>query len=73
MTAALESKMQADRFTAVLEISAVRDEHETTTGNGYNSARVTVPRKVEEVVRLVIRADTLDALKEKVAAHIALV
>lgn len=56
-------------FTAVIQVSQVITTEDRGTGRGDDRTR-TVDR---EVSKLVIRAKTMEALKTKVAAHVALV
>lgn len=52
-------------YTAVIEIHQVADDEGTGRGDGKRFTR--------EVARVVVRAGTIDALKAKVAGHVALV
>ncbi|UIW13235.1 hypothetical protein SEA_WARDA_53 [Arthrobacter phage Warda] len=56
-------------FTAVVEI------HKTTTTPGRTDYGKTTPdsREVAEVAKLVIRAATIESLRDKIAAHAALI
>jgi hypothetical protein len=65
----------SSHFTAVVEVQEVRvtppspgrpgpyDRQDPTAGS----------REVVEVARVIVRADDLDTLREKVAAHVALI
>ncbi|WWV91869.1 hypothetical protein GMYAFLOJ_CDS0039 [Microbacterium phage phiMiGM15] len=66
-------------FTAVLEVTKTEPG---STGNGREwdaVRRVEIPakpatdRKVDELARIVVRADSLEALTAKLAAHVALI
>lgn len=61
-------------FTAVIEVHEV-DEGEEPKVDQYNSAKLIPgrPRIVKDVARIVVRADDLDRLKEKIAAHADLI
>lgn len=52
-------------FTAVLEVKEVSED--SGTGRGDDK------RFVNEVARIVVRADTLEGLRTKLAAHVALI
>ncbi|QIG58529.1 hypothetical protein PQE18_gp51 [Arthrobacter phage DrSierra] len=57
-------------FTAVLSI----EKATTTTPPAERYAKAEAPaRVVSEVAKLVIRAGTIEALRAKVAAHVALI
>jgi hypothetical protein len=67
------------RFTAVLEVTKVEPGQEAR-GREWDAARrietparPAVDRKVEELARIVVRADSLDHLTAKLAAHVALI
>lgn len=63
----------AAHYTAVLVVSETTTLPPTVTG--YTDRRHTAPpppepkREAVEVAKIVVRAESLDALKEKLAAH----
>lgn len=59
----------SDRYTAVLSISKTT---ETTERGGYNEPNKTV-RDSNEVVKLVVKAESLEKLRDKLASHVALI
>lgn len=64
-------------FTAVLEITQTERPPAPTPTTGYRNDREPAPtlppREVRDVARIVVRADTLEALAAKLTAHVALV
>lgn len=66
--------MSAGRFTATLAVYEIPESPAPTQSRGgYSNAPVTPPRPDPiEVGKVTIRADSLDALKEKIAAHASL-
>lgn len=56
-------------YTAVLSIHRTE---ETTERGGYNQPDKTV-RESNEIVKLVVKADTLGKLQSKLAAHVSLI
>lgn len=69
--------MSAGRFTATLIVHEVPEPPPTTPTRGYvpdGERRISPPRPEPiEVGKVVVRAESLDAVKEKVAAHAALI
>lgn len=63
--------MAPAHFTAMLEVQRVTQAPDPsyTTRNPASKGE----REVAEVARIVVRADTLDALRGKLAAHVALI
>ena len=61
--------MSKNHFTATIEVIQVSF---TEKDNGYNQPK-TSERSVQDVARLVLRADTLAGLQAKLAAHVALI
>lgn len=59
-------------YTAVVEISKTTPAQPAPTGPGRGLA-VPTERRVDEVARIIIRASSVAELREKVAAHVALV
>lgn len=62
----------AGHFTAVLQVEEVRVTA-AEPARYANQPGIPASRDVVEVAKVVIRADTLDELKEKLAKHAALV
>lgn len=68
-----------DHFTAVVEIFQVDRETEVTEVTNLRTRRVPGEqpwRKIKqkiEVARIVVRADTLEELKSKIAKHVAII
>lgn len=62
-------------FTATLDVSEVRFIEPPTTGGAYSRSepRPDPRREVVQVAHLVIRAETLDELREKLGKHAALI
>ena len=62
-------------YTAILEVVKVTPEHQAVTINRSNFSNDSekVERKTEEVVRLVLRAKTLEALTTKLTHHVDLI
>lgn len=54
-------------YTAVLKVHVAEDR---TTGRGYDAK---TERETAEVASVVIRAASLDALRAKLAGHVALI
>jgi hypothetical protein len=61
----------AGHFTAVVVVEQVTPEQTVTNERGYDPK--TVPRSVSEVAKIVVRAETLVDLQNKIAAHVALI
>lgn len=59
----------SDHYTALLTISSTKTE---TKSGGYNKPDTT-DRNTTEVVKLVVKADSLEKLRSKLAAHVALI
>lgn len=59
-----------DHYTAIIQVN--RTEVTTTTSTNRFPAEVTRTKSVREVAKLVVRADSMNALTQKVNAHIAL-
>ena len=57
-------------FTAVLEITRT---NVAAAQGAHNRANAELHRDVSEVVRLVVRAESLEKLQAKLAAHVALI
>lgn len=64
--------MAQPHYTAVVEITKTTPAQPAPSGGGRGLA-IPVEREVAEVARLVIRAASVAQLREKVAAHVALV
>lgn len=63
--------MSETHFTAVIEITKTVHKEPTTTYRGGEAKPA--ERGVQEVARIVVRADTLESLVAKAGAHLALV
>lgn len=62
-----------DRYVAVIQVEAVTDEVRVNSSASYSDKTKETPRIVGEVAKIVVRASTLEALKDRVAAHVALI
>lgn len=60
---------KSEHFTAVVEINKTS----ISTESGSYGKPDEVNRQVAEVAKLVIRADTLDKLTDKIAVHVDLI
>jgi hypothetical protein len=60
----------AKHYTAVLEVTAVDNVEEAR--DRYNNVTTTAKRDVSEVGRVVVRAESLEMLVEKIKAHASL-
>lgn len=58
----------ADHYVAVVSVEAVTEKKE-----GDNRGTKEQPRKVSEVAKYVVRANSLEALKERLAKHVELI
>jgi hypothetical protein len=58
-------------YTATVEVHKV--DHTAAVTGRYENQNVPASREVQEVARLVLRADTLEKLQTKLADHIALI
>jgi hypothetical protein len=66
----------SDHFTATIEITHTKHEKvfaDRTHGRGGREEAVEGKRTVREVSRLVVRADSIDSLKERATSMIDLV
>jgi hypothetical protein len=61
--------MSKNHYTATVEVIEVSF---TDKDHGHNQPK-TSERSVQDVARLVLRADTLDGLRDKLASHVALI
>lgn len=59
----------SQHFTATIEIN----ETTHTEASSYRNESKPASREVKEVVRLTLRADSLEKLQAKLAAHVALI
>lgn len=63
-----------NHYTAVLEVTKVTEPFiEKKNQGSYNAEEISHPREAREIAKVVIRADTLKNLKERVTAHVELV
>lgn len=62
----------AESFTAVLDVNRMTVTTPHTTGT-YRGETPAPTREVSEVARIVVRADSLESLRAKLAAHVALI
>lgn len=58
------------RYTAIVKIIEIQDEHTEPIGNGYQSK--TTPKTERDVINMVIRGSELENLKLKIKAHVDL-
>jgi len=69
--------MSAEHYTATIEVTRTKRTPETVSSGSYGRGEIrTAPepkREVVDVARLVIRAETLDALRDKVGRHVELI
>lgn len=61
-------------YTATVEVTKTVNTPAKPNARGYFEGDTTVPasREVVELARIVIRANTLDALRDKLESHVAL-
>jgi len=62
-------------YTATIEVTRTTRTPSASTSSGYGRGEVRPEpkREVVDVARLVIRADSLETLRDKVGAHVALI
>jgi hypothetical protein len=60
-------------FTAVVKVTKSVYEDALEPGPGRGMTKVKKEREVLDVANVVIRADSLEKLREKVGAHVALI
>jgi len=69
--------MSAEHYTATIEVTRTKRTPETVSSGSYGRGEIrTAPepkREVVDVARLVIRAETLDALRDKLGRHVELI
>lgn len=61
-----------EHFTATIEVNKTVGPQQAKNTRGYNEGEPT-KRKVTEVARIVVRADKLEKLQEKIKAHVDLI
>lgn len=59
-------------YTAVIEVNRVREATEAEIDQYGKTRTPAQPKEVGEISRLVLRSGTLQGLKDKIAAHVAL-
>jgi hypothetical protein len=61
-------------YTATVEVRETIPARSTSTTGGYRQPTETkTEREVRDVARVVVRADSIERLREKLAAHVALI
>lgn len=63
-------------YTATVEVRETIASRDTSTVGGYGATHRTetkTEREVRDVARVVVRADSIERLREKLAAHVALI
>lgn len=64
---------RGEHFTAVIEVNRVLEPTEESLDQYGKVRERGKPREVAEVARLVLRASDVEALKVKIANHVALI
>lgn len=59
-------------YTAVIDITKTTEPYQPKNDRGYPEGHMT-DRSVDQVTKLVLRADDLEALKTRITAHTALI
>lgn len=67
--------MSGGHYTATVEVRETIPAVETSTSGGYGrpATEKKTEREVRDVARVVVRADSIERLREKLAAHVALI
>lgn len=65
--------MSEKTYTAVLKIHVVETKAPPTANYRHTDPKPSPSRDVDEVISLVLRAPSLEALQAKLAAHVALI
>lgn len=59
-------------YTAVIDITKTTEPYQPKNSRGYDEGQIT-DRAVDQVTKLVLRADDLETLKNRITAHTALI